>query len=110
MLRLVRMWLKVPVEERDERGTKRMSGGRRSRAGTPQGGVISPLLANVYMHRFLRYWHQCGMGDQFKARVVNYADDFVICCRGDAAGGHGVDAAGDGPAGADAQRHQDVRA
>jgi RNA-directed DNA polymerase len=85
MLRLVRMWLKVPVEERDERGTKRMSGGRRSRAGTPQGGVISPLLANVYMHRYLRYWHQCGMGERLAARVVNYADDFVICCRGDAA-------------------------
>jgi RNA-directed DNA polymerase len=81
MLRLIRMWLKVPVEERDERGNKRMSGGRRSKAGTPQGGVISPLLANIYMHRFLRYWHQSGKGEQLRARIVNYADDFVILCR-----------------------------
>jgi RNA-directed DNA polymerase len=84
MLRLIRMWLKVPVEERDERGNKRMSGGKRSRKGTPQGGVISPLLANIYMHRFLRYWHWCGKGERFRARIVNYADDFVILCRGDA--------------------------
>jgi RNA-directed DNA polymerase len=84
MLRLVRMWLKVPVEERDERSNRCMSGGKRSKAGTPQGGVISPLLANVYMHRYLRYWHQCGMGERLKARVINYADDFVICCRGNA--------------------------
>ena len=84
MLRLIRMWLKVPVEERDERGNKRMSGGRRSKKGTPQGGVISPLLANIYMHRFLRYWHQCGKGRQFQARIINYADDFVILSRGKA--------------------------
>lgn len=84
MLRLIRMWLKVPVEERDERGNKRMSGGKRSKMGTPQGGVISPLLANLYMHRFLRYWHRCGKGEQFAARIVNYADDFVILSRGHA--------------------------
>jgi RNA-directed DNA polymerase len=84
MLKLIRMWLKVPVEERDERGNRRMTGGRRGKRGTPQGGVISPLLANLYMHRFLRYWRQCGKGEQFKARVVNYADDFVILSRGNA--------------------------
>jgi RNA-directed DNA polymerase len=84
MLRLIRMWLKVPVEERDERGNKRMSGGRKSKRGTPQGGVISPLLANIYMHRYLRYWHRCGKGEQFKARIINYADDFVILSRGKA--------------------------
>lgn len=84
MLKLIRMWLKVPVEERDQRGNKRMSGGRHSKRGTPQGGVISPLLANIYMHRYLRYWHQCGKGRQFKARIINYADDFVILCRGNA--------------------------
>lgn len=84
MLRLVRMWLKVPVEETDDRGNKRMSGGRRSKAGTPQGGVISPLLANIYMHRFLRHWHGCGRGGQFEAVPVNYADDFVILSRGKA--------------------------
>ena len=62
-----------------------MSGGRHSKVGTPQGGVISPLLANIYMHRYLRYWHGCGKGEQFRARIVNYADDFVILCRGKAA-------------------------
>ncbi len=81
MLKLVRMWLKVPVEERDERGNKRMTGGKGSKRGTPQGGVISPLLANIYMHRFLRYWEQQGCGQKFKARVINYADDFVILSR-----------------------------
>lgn len=84
MLRLIRMWLKVPVEERDERGNRRMSGGKRSTRGTPQGGVLSPLLANVYMHRFLRYWRQCGKGKAFSARIINYADDFVILSRGKA--------------------------
>ena len=84
VLRLIRMWLKVPVEETDEGGNKRMSGGKRSRTGTPQGGVISPLLANVYMHRFLRHWHGCGKGERYRARVISYADDFVILSRGHA--------------------------
>jgi len=85
MLRLVRMWLKAPVEEQDERGNRTMSGGRKSKMGTPQGGVISPLLANLYMNRFLRYWQQQGMGRRLRARVINYADDFVIVSRGRAA-------------------------
>jgi RNA-directed DNA polymerase len=84
MLKLVKSWLKVPVEERDERGRKRMSGGKKSRCGTPQGGVISPLLANIYMHRFLRAWRERGMGEEFRALIVNYADDFVILSRGNA--------------------------
>jgi len=84
MLRTIRMWLKVPVEERDERGRRRMTGGRSSKQGTPQGGVISPLLANIYMHRFLRYWDQQGRGERFRAKVINYADDFVILSRGHA--------------------------
>jgi RNA-directed DNA polymerase len=84
MLRLVRMWLKVPVQEWDEQGNTRMRGGKQNKQGTPQGGVISPLLANIYMHRFLKYWHQCGKGRQFAARIVNYADDFVILSRGKA--------------------------
>lgn len=81
MLRLIRMWLKVPVQERDEKGNTRMKGGKQSKVGTPQGGVISPLLANIYMHRFLKYWHQCGKGVRFSARIINYADDFVILSR-----------------------------
>lgn len=85
MLRLVRMWLKTPVEERDAEGKRRRSGGKDSPCGTPQGGVISPLLANIYMHRFLKAWRQQGMGEKLRARVVNYADDFVILSRGHAA-------------------------
>ena len=84
MLRTIRMWLKTPVEERDEQGRRRMTGGRDSKMGTPQGGVISPLLANIYMHRFLRYWEQEGQGERFRAKVINYADDFVILSRGHA--------------------------
>jgi RNA-directed DNA polymerase len=85
VLHLVKMWLKVPVEERDAQGRPRMTGGKRSTRGTPQGGVISPLLANIYMHRFLRAWRQRAKGAQYRARVINYADDFVIVSRGHAA-------------------------
>ena len=85
VLRLLKAWLKVPVEERDERGRRRLSGGKKSRRGTPQGGVVSPLLANIYMHRYLRGWRQKGNGERYEARLVNYADDFVILSRGHAA-------------------------
>lgn len=85
MLKLVKGWLKVPVHERDERGRTRITGGKKSTRGTPQGGVISPLLANIYMHRFLRAWRERGKGEEFRARIVNYADDFVILSRGKAA-------------------------
>src|SRR5579864_1686989 len=85
MLRLIKMWLKVPVQERDENGKPRVSGGKGSTCGTPQGGVISPLLANLYMNRFLKYWRITGRGEIFRAQVVTYADDFVILSRGCAA-------------------------
>ena len=85
MLHLIKMWLKVPVEERDENGKPRVSGGKGSSCGTPQGGVISPLLANLYMNRFLKYWRITGRGEVYQAQVVNYADDFVILSRGCAA-------------------------
>jgi RNA-directed DNA polymerase len=83
-LRLIKMWLKTPVEERDENGSRRMSGGKRSTCGTPQGGVASPLLANVYMNRFLKYWRSSGRDRAYQAQVVSYADDFVILSRGHA--------------------------
>jgi RNA-directed DNA polymerase len=82
VLHLLKMWLTTPVAERDERGGWRMTGGKRSTRGTPQGGVISPLLANIYMHRFLRAWRDRGKDRQYQARVINYADDFVILSRG----------------------------
>jgi RNA-directed DNA polymerase len=82
MLKLIKMWLKTPVEETDENGRRRMLGGKKSKRGTPQGGVLSPLLANIYMHRFLRAWRERGKGQEYEARIVNYADDFVILSRG----------------------------
>ena len=84
MLHLIKMWLKVPVEERDEKGKKRLTGGKGNDRGTPQGGVISPLLANLYMNRMLKGWRQTGRAEQFQARIVNYADDLVILSRGKA--------------------------
>jgi RNA-directed DNA polymerase len=84
VLRLIKLWLKTPVEETDPDGRRRMSGGKRSTCGTPQGGVISPLLANRYMNRFLRHWRCQKRGEVYRAHVVNYADDFVILSRGHA--------------------------
>ena len=84
LLHLIQMWLKVPVEERDEKGNKRLTGGKGNDRGTPQGGVISPLLANLYMNRMLKGWKQTKRGEQFQARIVSYADDFVILSRGKA--------------------------
>ena len=83
MLHLIKMWLSVPAEERDDKGNRRMMGSQGK--GTPQGGVISPLLANLYMNRFLKHWRKTGKGEQYRAVIVNYADDFVILSRGHAA-------------------------
>lgn len=85
MLHLIKMWLKVPVEERDGNGKRRLTGGKDNDRGTPQGGVISPVLANLYMNRMLKGWRQSRRGEQFRAHMVNYADDFVILSRGKAA-------------------------
>jgi len=85
VLRLIKLWLKTPVEERDDDGKRRMTGGRKSTCGTPQGGVISPLLANLYMNRFLKYWRASGRDETFRAKIISYADDFVILSRGRAA-------------------------
>src|SRR6267154_983931 len=85
VLHLIKMWLKVPVEERDENGKRKLTGGKDNDRGTPQGGVISPVLANLYMNRLLKGWRQSKRGEQFRARLVNYADDFVILSRGKAA-------------------------
>jgi RNA-directed DNA polymerase len=85
VLRLVKMWLKAPVEERDSNGKRRITGGKSSTCGTPQGGVISPLLANLYMNRFLKHWRLTERGEAFRAYIVSYADDFVILSRGHAA-------------------------
>jgi RNA-directed DNA polymerase len=85
VLRLIKMWLKAPVEERGEDGKGRLTGGKDRRCGTPQGGVASPLLANLYMNRLLKGWRRTKRGEQYDAQIVNYADDFVILSRGHAA-------------------------
>jgi RNA-directed DNA polymerase len=85
VLRLIKMWLRAPIEERDNDGKRRIGGGKGNTRGTPQGGVASPLLANIYMNRFLKYWRLTKRGEAFRARVVTYADDFVILSRGHAA-------------------------
>src|SRR5438309_9378275 len=85
LLHLIKMWLQVPVEERDEAGSRRGTGGKQQKRGTPQGGVISPLLANLYLNRFLKPFRQCGKNQPWQAQIVAYADDFVILSRGHAA-------------------------
>lgn len=85
VLKLIQQWLGMPVEETDERGKKRRTTvNKDSGRGTPQGAPISPLLANLYMRRFILGWKAQGWEKRFGAHVVNYADDFVILCRGSA--------------------------
>jgi group II intron reverse transcriptase/maturase len=82
MLHLIKMWLEAPVEETDERGNKRRSTRNRDEGrGTPQGSPISPLFSNLYMRRFVLGWKKLGHEKRWKAYIVNYADDLVICCR-----------------------------
>jgi group II intron reverse transcriptase/maturase len=82
MLALLKQWLQMPVEESDGRGGKRRSNpALRLKRGTPQGAPISPLLANLYMRRFVLGWRALGYTAKFQSCIVNYADDFVILCR-----------------------------
>jgi RNA-directed DNA polymerase len=79
------MWLVAPVEETDERGRKRRTTRNKDeRRGSPQGSPLSPLLANIYMRRFIVGWKVLGHEQRLDAHIVNDADDFVICCRGTA--------------------------
>jgi RNA-directed DNA polymerase len=88
MLHLVKMWLEAPVEETDDRGRKQRTTRNKDQGkGTPQGAPISPLLSNLYMRRFVLGWKALGHEKRLDAHIVNYADDFVICCR------HGADQA-----------------
>jgi RNA-directed DNA polymerase len=85
MLRLVKMWLETPVEETDAKGDRhRTTRNKDQGMGTPQGSPISPLLSNIYMRRFVKGWKAGGHEKRLAARIVNYADDFVICCKGTA--------------------------
>jgi len=86
MLALIKQWLVAAVEEDDKRGNRRRSTrAKDEKRGIPQGAPISPLLSNLYMRRFILGWKVLGHQQRLQAYIVNYADDFVICCRGTAA-------------------------
>lgn len=92
VLHLIKVWLETPTEEQDRRGrTRRTTRNKDEKRGTPQvadppwrGAPISPLLSNLYMRRFVLGWKVLGYEKGLDAHIVNYADDFVICCRGPA--------------------------
>jgi len=82
VLHLIKMWLACPVEETDDRGRKtRTTEARDNRRGIPQGSPISPLLANIYMRRFVLGWKKLGLEQRLGSRIVTYADDLVILCK-----------------------------
>jgi RNA-directed DNA polymerase len=82
VLHLIKMWLDCPVEETDDRGRKtRTTEARDQRRGIPQGSPLSPLLANIYMRRFVLGWKKLSLEDSLGTRLVTYADDLVILCR-----------------------------
>jgi group II intron reverse transcriptase/maturase len=79
ILKLIKMWLKAPIVEEREDGKKEYKGNEK---GTPQGGVISPLLANIYLNVLDTLWVNKRVQERLGARLVRYADDCVILCRG----------------------------
>lgn len=82
VLHLIKMWLECAVEETDGDGRKtRTTEARDKRRGIPQGSPISPLLANLYMRRFVLGWKKLGLEKSLGSRIVTYADDLVILCR-----------------------------
>ena len=82
VLHLIKMWLECSVEETDDRGRKtRTTEAKDQRRGIPQGSPISPLLANLYMRRFVLGWKKLGLEKSLGTRIVTYADDLVILCR-----------------------------
>jgi group II intron reverse transcriptase/maturase len=79
MLALIKRFLKAPVQDQYDEDRP---GGRQTRdKGTPQGSPLSPLLANLYFRRFILGWKKLGLMERYEAHIVNYADDFVICCQ-----------------------------
>jgi group II intron reverse transcriptase/maturase len=85
LLHLIKMWLVAPVDEDDGQGGMRRTTTSKDRGrGVPQGAPISPLLSNLYMRRFVLGWKKSGLEARLRAKIVSYADDYVICCQGDA--------------------------
>lgn len=86
VLHLIKQWLDTPVEGNDGHGQhKRTTSNRDSGRGIPQGAPISPLLSNLYMRRLVLGWKTLGHARRLSAHIVNYADDLVICCKGQVA-------------------------
>ena len=82
VLHLIRLWLECAVEDTDDKGRKkRTTEAKDSGRGIPQGAPISPLLANIYMRRFVLAWKKLGLDQRLGSRIVTYADDLVILCR-----------------------------
>ncbi|MEW5786660.1 MAG: group II intron reverse transcriptase/maturase [Pseudomonadota bacterium] len=82
ILALIKQWLKAPVIGEDDQGKRKTAGGGKANSrGTPQGGVISPLLANAYLHILDRIWERHRLKDRLGAHLVRYADDFVVLCK-----------------------------
>ena len=81
MLHLIKLWLKVPVEVSTARGRTHLIGGKKTIRGVPQGGVLSPLLSVLYMHRFIKVFRQYELEKRYGAVLVVYADDFVVLCK-----------------------------
>ena len=79
-LGLLKQWLKVRIIKADKGEETVIGGGKKARKGTPQGGVISPLLANIYLNILDRIWDRNRLAEKYKARLVRYADDMVILC------------------------------
>jgi RNA-directed DNA polymerase len=82
VLHLIKMWLECPVEETDDKGRRRRTTKARDNGrGISQGSPVSPLLANIYMRRFVLGWKKLGLEQRLGSRLVIYADDLVILCR-----------------------------
>jgi RNA-directed DNA polymerase len=82
ILHIIKLWLKAPVIEDDKGKKTHVGGGKANSLGTPQGGIISPLLANCYLHILDRIWDRQSLQRKYKAHIVRYADDFVVLCKG----------------------------
>ena len=108
MLGLIQQWLKAPVVEELAGGRGRWGGGKGSRRGTPQGGVISPLLANLYLHLLDRIWERWRLAERCGARLVRYADDLVVFVRGRRGTGVGAAETGAKTPGVEPERGQDA--